>query len=945
MEITQFSLCLCGSVANSSIRNPQSAINMPDWKQEIRRRLAGEQLEPAREAAIVEELAQHLDDCYAELLASGATEAEAYQRTLAELSGSELLARELRRRERPAPPEPIVLGTNRRSNMMADLWQDLRYGARMLMKSPGITLIIALTLALGIGANTTLFSLLDAVFLRPLPGIAEAERIVQIVRTRANGQGYDTVNEADSRDYRDRNSTFTAIAAEFMLLFHLSTDRIAEPVSGAMVSGNYFNVFGVRAAQGRLLQASDDEGAGAHPVAVISERLWRNQLGAEPVIGKTISLNSYPFTIIGVAAEFNGTSRLYRADVWIPIAMRLTMRRQVEGKPLAAQASNGKASDSRLNGRAGFMGEKYYGRLKPGVTIERAQADISTIAARLRQIYPETNADRGARVIAGFGMEPWDRRGIGRFIGLFGIVVLVVQLIACANVAGLLLARAFARRKEMGIRLALGAGRFRIARQLLTESAMLALLGGALAIVVALWLTYWIRAAALPDEFRDYGVPIGFAPNWRVLSFTLVVSIATGLLFGLAPALQSSQPDVLPALKDSGASFSHRSGGRLRCLLVVAQIALSLILLISAGLFVRTLQKAYAINVGFAVEGVLTAKVDLRRQGYSEAQGREFYQRLLERAASLPGAHAAGLSNNVPWGGRGGWSSPAIVDNQPIPYLGFQIVTPGYLDTLGIPLLAGRQFTEQDDARSSRVAIINETFARQGWPNQNPVGKIFKSGLSDGPVEVIGVVRDTKNGYLFEERTTCFAYFPLAQKYDGEMTLHLRAVTKPELLIAAVRQEIRMLDPKLPVYHAKTLEQYRRDYLRTQRLQAAVIGGFGLLALALASLGLYGALSYSVAQRTQEIGVRMALGARTGDVLRLVVGQGVRLIAIGVILGLAGAFATARVLKSLFYGISPTDPLTFIVIPLLLTLVALLACWIPARRATKVDPLIALRHD
>jgi predicted permease len=817
------------------------------------------------------------------------------------------------------------------------LWQDMRFGARVLIKQPGFTLIIALTLALGIGANTAMFSLVDSVFLRPLPGIAEAERIVQIVRTRVNGRGYETVNDADYRDYHDQNSTFTAIAAENMELLNLSTDGIAERVVGAMVSGNYFDVFGVRAAQGRLLQASESVVEGADPVAVISERLWRKQLGAEPVIGKTISLNSYPFTIIGVAAEFNGSSRIAMTDVWIP----KTMFRQVAGKPLAAQGS-----DSKDNGRAGYGGGQHYGRLKPGVTIEQAHADISTIAARLRQIYPETNADRGARVIAGFGITPWDRRDILRLIGvLFGIVVLV-QLIACANVAGLLLARASARRKEMGIRLALGAGRFRIARQLLTESAMLALLGGALAIVVALWLTYWIRAEA-PAEFRDYGASIGFAPNWRVLSFTLGVSIATGLLFGLAPALQSSKPDLIPALKDSARSFSHRSGGRLRGVLVVAQIALSLILLIIAGLCVRTLQKAYAINVGFEVESVLTAKVDLRRHSYSEAQEREFYQRLLEHAASLPGAQAAGLSNNAPLSGVS-TSVSGIVDNQPEFYLGFHIVTPGYLDTMGIPLLAGRQFTKQDDARSSRVAIINETFARQGWPNQNPVGKIFKSGLGDGPVEVIGVVRDAKdNGGLFYE-TTRVAYFPLAQERpccSGEMTLLLRAVTNPELFIAAVRQEIRALDPNLPVYSIKTLEQYRRDHLFKERLRAALIGGFGLLALILAGLGLYGALSYSVAQRTQEIGVRMALGARTGEVLRLVVGDGIRLTAIGGALGLAGAFAAARVLKSLFYGISPTDPLTFIVIPLLLAFVALLACWIPARRATKVDPLIALKYE
>ena len=903
---------------------------MPEWKQEIRQRLQSSRLDPARESAIVEELGAHLDDYYAELLAGGATEAEAERRTLAELSASEIFESELRRVERRVTQEPIALGTNRRTNMIADLWQDLSYGARMLMKRPGFTLIIVITLALGIGANTAMFSLLDAVLLRRLPGVANAERIVQIGSTNINtGVWFEKIPYPDYRDYRDQNSTFTGIAAESGQQFHFSTDKIAKRVKGAMVSGNYFDLFGVRAAQGRLLQASDDEVEGANPVAVISERLWRNQLGAEPVIGKTISLNSYTYTIIGVAAEFNGTSRnKERTDIWIP----MTMWRQ-------ADRSMAQRDMDWLNNRLADFGQ-YYGRLKPGVTMEQAQADLSTIAGRLIQIYPETNAGRGVRVLAGFGMSPRDRREIGFLIGvLFGIVAIVL-LIACANVAGLMLARASARRKEMGIRLALGAGRFRLARQLLTESAMLAMLGGALAIVVAFWLMYWIRAS-LPDEVRDAAWQIEFAPDWRVLSFTLGLSIATGFLFGLAPALQSSKPDLIPTLKDSGGSFSHRGGGRLRSALVVAQIALSLVLLISAGLCVRTLQNLQAVNLGFETENMLTIKLDLGRQNYSEAQGREFYQRLLERVQSLPGVQAASLAINVPLS-TSGWGGIAVVDNQPLFSIPYYVVTPGYLDTMGIPLLAGRQFTEQDDARSARVAIINETFARQVWPNQNPVGRLFRRGQE--PVEVIGVARDVKD-IILEDDTPRAAYFPLAQQYKDDMTLHLRAATKPELLIAAVRQEIRALDPKLPLYDVKTLEEYRRDYLFKKRFQAALIGGFGLLALALASLGLYGALSYSVAQRTQEIGVRMALGARAGDVLRLVVGQGIRLIAIGVALGLAGAFAAALVLKSLLYGVSATDPLTFIVIPLLLTLVALFACWIPARRATEVDPMIALRCE
>ncbi len=904
---------------------------MPEWRRLVEQRIAPLRLPPEREMEIAEEISQHLGDRYAELLAGGSAPDEAYRAALAELSGEELLARELRRVEKQAAPEPITLGTNRRRNMVTGLWQDLRYGARMLMKSPGFTLVIVLTLALGIGANTTMFSLLDAMLLRPLPGVAEAERVVQIGRA-INRGGFGSISCPDYRDYRDQNSTFAGIAAESAEQFHLGSDNIAIRVKGAMVSGNYFDVLGVRAAQGRLLQPFEAEVEGANPVAVISERVWRREFGAEPVIGKTISLNSYPYAIIGVAAEFNGRVRMKeRTDVWIP----MTMWRQ--GNPLMAQSGV-----DWLNSRGSNL--LVFGRLKPGVKIEQAQADLSTIANRLARTYSETNAEQGVRVVADFGMSPRDRTEVGLLIGvLFGVVVIVL-LIACANVAGLTLARASARRKEMGIRLALGAGRFRLARQLLAESAALALLGGALSIAVALWLTYWIRAA-LPDEIRDAGAQIGFTPDWRVLSFTVGLSCATGLLFGLAPALQFSKPDLIPALKDSGGSFSHRGGGRLRGVLVVVQIALSLVLLISAGLCVRTLQNATAIDVGFATENMLTAKFDLERQNYSEAQGREFYRRLLERLAVLPGAQAASLSLNTPLSRRGRGVF-ITVDNQPQFDVAYNVVTPGHLDTVGIPLLLGRQFTERDDARSPRVAVINETFARRVWPNENPVGKLFKLRPrgDNQSVEVIGVARDAKGSSLIDDAPRA-AYFPLAQQYSGEMTLHLRAATKPELLTAAMRQEIRALDPKLPVYSVKTLEQYRRDYLFTMRFQAALIGGFGMLALALASLGLYGALSYGVAQRTQEIGVRMALGARTGDVLRLVVGQGIRLIAVGVALGLAGALAAARVLKSLLYGVSATDPLTFVTVSLLLAFVGLLACWIPARRATNVDPLVALRRD
>jgi len=815
---------------------------------------------------------------------------------------------------------------------MQTLWQDLRYGARMLLKQPGFTLIAVVTLALGIGANTTIFTLLDALLLKPLPGLAAQERLVQIGQTN-NGQGFNSVTYADYRDYRDQNATFAGIAAESEQQFHLGTDKTAERIKGALVTGNYFDVLGVRSSAGRLLQPADAEVEGANSVAVISERLWRKHFNAEPnIVGQTISLNSHSYMIIGVAAEFAGTSRMdEKTDVWIPI----TMWRH--GNPwmvkIGADWLNSRSSD--------FVG--LIGRLKPGVIVEQAQADLNVIAGRLEQAFPKTNAKRGARVVAGLGTSPADGKEIQQFLSIqFGIVGIVL-LIACANIAGLMLARAARRQKEIGIRLALGAGRWRVMRQLLTESALVALLGGVCALLVALWLTDWIRAG-LPSEQQDMSAQLGLTLDWRVLSFTLGLSVVTGLLCGLAPALQSSRLNLLPLLKDAGSGFGRGSRTRLRSTLVVAQIALSLILLVSAGLCVRTLHNAQAINAGFATENLLTAKLDLGRQNYAEAQGYEFYRQLLERTASLPGVESASLALSVPLQG-GSYGNNIGVVGQADFNIRYNIVTPTLLDTLGIPLLLGRRFTEADNAAAPRVAIINETLARHVWPNENPVGKVFvwKDRVNQ-PIEVIGVARDIKHSDLFRDPPR-FAWFPLAQKYDGGMTLHLRTATPPEQLLPALRQELHALDAKLPIYNVKTLEQYRREALFEKRLQAALIGGFGLLALALACLGLYGVLSFSVAERTREIGVRMALGANRSDVVRLIVRQGFRLIAIGIGLGLAGAFAATRVLQSLLYGVSATDAFTFTAVTLLLAAVALAACWIPARRAAKVDPMIALRCD
>jgi macrolide transport system ATP-binding/permease protein len=814
---------------------------------------------------------------------------------------------------------------------MNTVWQDLRYGARMLSKQPGFALIAVITLALGIGANATMFNLTDALLLKPLPGVADPDQLVQIGRT-YNSRGFSNSAYADYRDFRDQNTTFTGIAAESDQAFHMGTDKTAERVWGVLVSGNYFEVLGVRAAQGRLLQPEDARTEGDSPVAVISERLWRKHFRDESPVGKTISLNSHSYTIVGVAAGFKGTGALdENRDVWIPV----TMWRH--GNPWLVRMG------AELNSRSSQF-VNLFGRLGPGVTVAQAQADLASIAERLARDYPQSNNEVGVKVVSGLGLSPDDRKEVERFAGVQIGVVAVVLLIACANVAGLLLARGASRQKEIGVRIALGAPRWRIAQQLLTESSMLALLGGVLGILVALWLSDWI-AAMLPESQSDLKTQIRFASDWRTLGFTLGLSLLTGTLFGLAPALQMSKTDLIPALKDARGSSGRESRSRLRSALIVGQVALSLLLLVIAGLFLRTLRNAQAINVGFSYENLLTAKLDLGRQGYTEEQGLVFYRQLLERAGNLPGVQSAGLALSVPLEGNNYGNTVALNDGRQI-NIRYNVVTPRYLEMMGIPLLLGRPFTEQDNVGAAPVAIINETFARRAWPNENPVGKYFKwkDGKKETPIEVIGVARDSKGAYLFQDAPSA-SYLPFAQRYDGGMTLHLRTADKPGQLIAAVQREIGAFDKKLPVYNVRTLEQYREEALNEKQIQSQLITASGLLALLLASIGLYGTLSHSVTQRTQEIGLRMALGARGGDVLRMVVGQGLKLVALGVVLGLAGALAVTRLIESLLYGVSATDPLTIVAATLLLVMVALLACWIPARRATKVDPMIALRYE
>jgi predicted permease len=812
---------------------------------------------------------------------------------------------------------------------METLLQDMRYGARMLLRNPGFTLIAVITLALGIGVNTAIFSVVNALLLRPLSGVADPERLVQVGRQYSDKSYLSDSSYPDYLDYREQNTVMSGLALLAPTSFNISTGQEAERVEGELVSGNFFDVLGVRPAHGRLIAPIDEQGAGASQVAVLSHRLWRHRFGGDPsVIGKTVKLDGHDFTVIGVADEgFDGTKVGAQFDVWAPL---LTLR-QTDPKRFE-------------NRRPSWL--EMFGRLKPGVTIEQARAEFGAINERLKLSYPQFHA--GVGLHPDLGRDTEVRKAVRRFAYVPFAAVGIVLLIACANVAGLLLARAAARQKEIGIRLSLGAGRARIVRQLLTESLTLALLGGGGGLAIGLWLTEGMRRL-LPERYLWLSFKLDFGVDWRVFGFTLAIAVLTGALFGLVPALQASKPDLVPALKDARPAGQRGGKTGFRGALVVIQVALSITLLVAAGLCIRTLRNARAIDTGYEIERVLTARIDLGKQNYNQAQGQSFQRQLLERLQALPGVKAAGFAVTLPLN-DGRWETgiyPEGEDSRRV-QTSQNFVSPRYLETMNVPLMQGRQFSERDDEQGSRVAIINQTLARRLWPNENPMGKrlTWKAGPDlQQSAEVIGVARDIKGRDLFEAAGPPMLYLPMLQNYQPSVVIHLSAIVEPEQLTAALRREVSALDRNLPVHSIQPLSEHLSATLTPQRLLASLITAFGLLALLLAGIGLYGLLAYTVAQRTPEIGVRMALGAQTGAVLRLVVAHGMKLALLGVGFGLISAFGLTRLMKGLLFGVSALDPLTFVATPLLLTGVALLACYFPARRATKVDPLIALRAE
>jgi predicted permease len=811
---------------------------------------------------------------------------------------------------------------------MQTLWQDLRFGARMLFKQPGFTLIAVVTLSLGLGANTAIFSLVNTVLLRPLP-IPQPERVFEITPLQ-KGADVGATSYPLYKDLRDRNQVLEGLAAYRFVPLSLSQNGNNERLWGYLVSGNYFDLLGVRAAQGRMFTQEEDRTPGAHPVAVLSYGYWQRRFGGDPnLVGRTITINNHSFTVVGIAPpEFNGTVLIFSPEIYAPI----NMAKQIE------------PGEDWLESRGSGVLQTI-GRLKPQVTAAQAKAALDALMAQLGPAYPGYENFRFSLTPPGL-IVPMLRNATLGFAGVLLGVVSLVLLIACTNLANLLLARSARRRKEIAVRLALGATRFRLVRQLLTESALLAVMGGAVGALLAWWLVELAMAFKPPV---DFALTIDLRMDWRVLVFTLGVSLLTGVLTGLAPALQATKPDLIPALKDETSLGGYRRA-RLRSALVVAQVALSLVLLAGAGLIVRSLQQVQTVGPGFDIEHTVTASVDLNLQGYDEARGVAFQKQLLARIEALPGVRAASYTGNLPLN-LDRSSDTFYVEGQPftrqsdLPEILVTSVWPRYFETMDIPLLAGRDFTTRDGGERARVAIVNESFARRYWPGQSAVGKRFSEDGPNNPFwEIIGVVKDSKYFSLGEDSQP-FVYFPMMRDYDGAIALVVRASGEPQSLLNALRHEVRQLDANLPVYDAKTMREHMRLSLFPLRTGAWVAGSFALLALGLAGLGIYGVMSYATEQRTREIGIRMALGAQGGDVLRLVIRQGLRLALIGLALGLAGALALTRLMTSVLYGVSATDALTFAGVTLVLALVVVLACWIPARRATRVDPLVALRCE
>jgi predicted permease len=815
---------------------------------------------------------------------------------------------------------------------MASLWQDIRYSLRMIAKAPGFAAIAILTLALGIGANTTIFSWVNAALLNPIPGIEGSNQVVALTLGKPgdNPLGF---TYPDIEAMRDGQQSFGGIAVCDFVGMSLTGKGDKDRPWGMVASANYFEVLGVRPYLGRTFLPVEDDKPGGAPVAVISYRFWQRHFGgATNIIGRNIELNKHTFTIVGVTPPaFQGSQTGVRNDIWVPIMMQSLFN--TDGDLL---------HDHHLFWLLAF------GRLKPGVTLKQAQEEMSLRLQSEVKVYPEEHRGHDSVTLHPLWRNPF---GLNMFLSILLPILMciagAVLLLACANVANLMLVRSMGRRREIAIRMSLGASRSRLVRQLLVESLILALAGGGVALLITTWTggTLMKMLPVTPDIPLSLNVPT----DRTVLLATLTISVLTGVIFGILPALRASSQAPVSVLKEeTGTASGGMRKARLAGGLVVAQISLSLLLLIFAGLFIRSFLSAQFINPGFNPHHILIASYDLFTDGYSKEQGVEMHRRILEKLQALPGIQSVALANRVPLAFYGGSTKVDAEGYVSQPHESMEIpdarISPGYFRTLQIPLAEGRDFTPEDNRNSQRVVIVTQAFANRYWPNQEPLGKQLKSDLTHEWFTVVGVTRDTKINGL-NEKPLAFLYLPVSQVYSPGIMITARVDGDPLAHAKAIEKAIHELNSDLNLYDVTTLVEREQFSSFAQRAGGTFVGAFGLLALVLAAVGIYGVTAYTTRQRTHEIGIRMTLGATKLDVLRLVLGHGVRLTAIGLAVGLALALVLTRFLSSVLLGVTATDAVTFLTVAIILCAVALFACFLPARRAMRMDPMVALRYE
>ena len=920
-----------------------------DFRGYVREQLPA--LEGVREAEIVDELAQHLEDLYREGLACGLDDAAALTRATAALpQAAREFAAALRTASRSPvgrtadawrahldePPRPFG------GSLLTGLRRDFRYAVRTLVREPGFTAVIVLTLALGMGGTTATYSAIDAILLRNAP-VAEPERVVNVymlyrARATANPGAGDQVGSASYPDYSDLRDSgvLKGLAAFSEVELTIDVNGVPERVEGQVVTGDFFNVLGVPPVIGRTFTREDDRIGSPARVVVLSYGAWQRRFGGDPnIVGRSLSLNRNPYHVIGVAPRgFNGPSLGDAPELWVPMAM------QPEVRPPSAGGLRDRFPDMRMLFARDVRWLDMVGRLQEGTTVSAAAAALDVVGRRLQAAYPESNRDISATVMPlreGSGLRK-DARPLLRFLVVAAALVL---LIACANVASLLLARAVSRRREVAVRIAIGAGRGQLVREWFTEAVLLGLLGSAAALIVAHWGIPILYGFGIPE-----GVDLGL--NTRVLAFTLATGAIVGLVFGLAPAVQLIRAGAVAALRDEGVTVGNGlRATRARSAFVTVQVALSLMLLVAAGLSLRTLQHAYAVDLGYRVDRMLIATIEPGDR-YTAVRGQEFYSDVLNRLNSLPGVVAAGAARVIVLSGTAR-TMPVSVDGQPLrpPFsnaiaVRANVVSAGYFEAMGIPIVRGRTFDTTDLRTSPHVAIVSRSLADRLWPNTDAMGKTL---VSMSPYVVVGVVPDTVYRSTTDRQPLPIYYVPLSQNYEASVSLHVRTAGDPMAIVPAVRRIVREVDPRVVLGTPRRLEdEFSRSLIR-ERTMVRFVGSLSGISLLLAAVGLYGVLAYATRQRTTEIGVRLALGATPASILNMVVRRGLWLVVVGATFGLIGAFVAARFVRALLFGVEPTDPVTWIAVSTLLMLVGLVACAIPARRAMRIAPAAALRSS